>query len=79
MEETREMDQDPFSMERAYATFEENMRTARRLWEEIRQGQEKVFPEIRKAPSPVRMYRYPPRLPSIPNPRNRLIKGSRMG
>ena len=45
MEETREMDQDPFSMERAYATFEKNMRTARRLREEIRQGQEKGAPE----------------------------------
>ena len=45
MEETREMDQDPFSMERAYATFEENMRTARRLREEIRQGRKKGAPE----------------------------------
>ena len=45
MEETREMDQDPFSMERAYATFEENMRTARRLREEIRQGREKGEPD----------------------------------
>lgn len=45
MEETRGMDQDPFSMERAYAAFEENMRAARRLREEICQGQEKGAPE----------------------------------
>ena len=39
MEEDRKKDQDPFSMERAWETFQENMREARRLREEIRQGQ----------------------------------------
>ncbi len=39
MEKDRNGDQDPFSMERAWETFQENMHEARRLREEIRQGQ----------------------------------------